>query len=93
MENNTDLDQTDFDDWLKNPITSLIREGFEKSLEIIKDQILFSDLNDNQLIRKIAYNRGSLDIVNEFLNLTFEQIFKKEEEEKSDEIEKTPYAW
>lgn len=87
-----DLDKSDFTDWLKNPITVELYNVFNENKEFIKEGILnLNPISEENLDKKLAYYHGSLDITNKLLNLSFEQLFITEEEEREDE--KTPYSW
>ncbi len=86
-----DLDESDFDEWLKHPITLKLFETYKENQEFLKSSILgLNPIFEENLDRKIAFYHGSLEITNKLLDLHFNQLFLIEEE-KSDE--ETPYSW
>lgn len=88
----SEIDESDFKDWLNHPITIEIFSVFKENQELIKENILSLDpIGDPAINKKNAYLRGSLEICEKFLSLTFEDLLKKEEEKSEDE--ETPYAW
>lgn len=88
----TNLDKSDFDLWLKQPITKELFKIFQENKDLLEGHILSLDvIYDNNLVNKLAYLRGGLEICEKLLNMTFDQLLI--EEEKSDENEETPYPW
>lgn len=88
-----ELDESDFQLWLKHPITAELFTAFTENKEVLEENILNLDpINDPSLDKKNAYLRGSLEICEKLLNLTFDQLFIKEEV-KSEEDEEAPYSW
>lgn len=93
-QQSSEIDESDFELWMRHPITFELFEIFKDNRVILEENILNLDpINDMNLDRKNAYLRGSLEICEKLLNLTFDQLFLKQEEVKSDENQETPYSW
>jgi hypothetical protein len=88
-----DLDESDFKDWLNNKITTEIYLIFKENKKVLEEDIKsFDPIYDVNLEKKYAYIKGSMEVCDQFLNLSFDKLFIEEEEEKS-EITKTAYTW
>lgn len=86
-----ELDKSDFEDWMKNPITQELFKIFEENIEEIKSRIDgFDVITDSYLAQRMAYHTGGLRVYQTLNDLSFDQMFITEEE-KSDE--ETPYSW
>lgn len=85
---NLDLDQSDFEDWLKNPITAKLVEILNEDKETLEQALLTINLSEPLLERQVAYIRGQLTIYDLLLELSFNQLFNiKEEEENNEEMQ------
>lgn len=83
-----DLDQSDFEDWLKNPITAKLVEILQDDKETLEETLLTLDLADPNLDRQMAFSRGQLMVINLMLELSFNKLFNiKEEEENNEEMQ------
>lgn len=90
-----ELDQSDFEDWLKNPITAKLVGILQQDKTTLEDTLLTLDLADPNLDRVMAFSRGQLLVIDLMLDLSFDVLFdpKKEEKESGTEEETTPYTW
>lgn len=88
-----DVDESDFEMWVKNPITVKFMEIMQENTELLRDALINIDFLNPQMDKITAYHKGGLHITENYLNVTFNQLFPKETEEVEDEIEKTPYSW
>lgn len=87
------IDRSIFDEWKAHPVTKELLSVMQDNASTLKDSIVGLDLNTTNITGLMSYYRGELYITEQYMNVTFEQLFPKENEEVENEIEKTPYSW
>ena len=74
------ISRVDFDNWLLNPVTQVVREMFRETLDRIHDVALSNESIRDQINLGVLLGRKEASV--EFLELTFETLVGVEEPEK-----------